>query len=111
MSIPYSLVELEAEFVRYTDGGGIYHPVDLANAQGVMFLCPACFATNGGKVGTHRVLSWFRGRGVPDDAKPGPGRWEPEGSDLNDLTLRPSIDLSIGDGCKWHGFVTSGSAK
>jgi hypothetical protein len=111
MSIPYSLAELEAEFVRYGADGGIHHPVDLANAQGVMFLCPKCFGANGGNVGTHRVLSWFRGKGVPDDAKPGPGRWEVEGFGLNDLTLRPSIDLSTSGGCDWHGFVTNGSAK
>lgn len=112
MSVPRTLSELEAEFVRHGENGGIRREVAaLADAQGVMFLCPACFASNGGAVRTHRVLCWFRGRGVPDDAKPSPGRWDPEGHDLTDLTLRPSVDLSPTNGCKWHGFVTAGSAQ
>lgn len=112
MSVPYSLSELKAEFVRHAEGGGIGREItSLADAQGVLFLCPKCFGERGGEVGCHRVLAWFSGRGVPDDAKPGPGRWAPEGEGLHNLTLRPSIDLTVSKGCNWHGFVTSGSAK
>ncbi len=108
--IPYSLVELEAEFVRAAPNGGIGREDDLAGADGLMFLCPKCYATNGGPVGTHSVLCWFAGR-VSSDTKPGPGRWVISGNDLSDLSLTPSVDLSISGCCNWHGFVTNGSAK
>lgn len=83
------------------------HADTLAVAQGVLFLCPACFITNKGAVGTHGVLCWFRDRGVPDDVEPLPGRWAVSGTNFEDLTLSPSV-LLTGDGCGWHGFVTKG---
>lgn len=85
----------------------IGHPTTLAEAQGVQFLCPACFAKNGGAVGTHMVLCWFKDRGIPDSAVPGPGRWKVSGTGFDDLTLTPSVDLGAGD---WHGFITNGVA-
>lgn len=100
------LTDLEPEWMRV---GGSDSPITAANAQGVMFLCPQCFAANSGPVGTHMVLCWFRGRGVPDDESPGPGRWMKTGSDFENLTLQPSVNLP-GDGCKWHGYVTKGQA-
>ncbi len=87
------------EFNHYVD--------DAASAQGIIFLCPKCFAANGGPVGTHGVLCWFKDRGVPDEAVPGPARWIATGVGYADLTLAPSI-LLTGAGCAWHGFVTNG---
>lgn len=107
------LTELEPQFVT-TPSPGRLHDVDtLAEAQGVMFLCPKCFATNGGPVGTHSLLVWFRDRGVPPDMSPGPGRWVASGSGYADLTLSPSINLETpdGSGCQWHGFITNGEAR
>ena len=66
-------------------------------AQGVFFRCPAC--TDG-----HGIIAWFRDRGVPDEELPGPGRWAPVGTGIDDLTLMPSINVK---GC-WHGFVKDG---
>lgn len=93
-------------------------PVDsLAEAQGVKFLCPKCFEANGGRVGTHGVVCWFRHRGVPEDANPKPGRWTPEGTGLDDLTFVPGdppVAKSVllpGEGCGWHGFVENGNAS
>jgi len=80
--------------------------LDVVNAQGVMFLCPVCFVKNGGPVGTESVLCYFRGRGVPDDAVPGPGRWEAHGTGFDDLSLSPSVNVDNGH---WHGFVTNGA--
>lgn len=82
----------------------------LEDAQGIWFLCPACFVKNGGPVGTHMVLVAFRDRGVPDHlgshSKEGaPSRWAVSGTDFQNLTLSPSVDC----GC-WHGFVTNGDA-
>lgn len=103
------LQELEPQFRRFSandDGRSVYEHVEsLADAQGVLFLCPACFRMNGGPTGTHSVLVWFDGRGVPPEAMPSP-RWRVSGSGYDDLTLAPSIFLQ--SGCRWHGFITAG---
>lgn len=85
-------------------------PDSMADAQGVLFLCPVCYQANGGAVGTHSVLCWFRGRDVPDSETPGPGRWNASGATFDDLSLSPSVHLS-GAGCGWHGFVTNGEVS
>lgn len=112
------LTELEGEFIRReVRDGHVYHvPVaTLAEAQGVKFLCPKCYADNRGPVGTHLVVCWSRSRGIPDDAKPGPGRWMLEGTGLDDLTLNGdppgnARSVALEGGCAWHGFVTMGDA-
>jgi len=104
------LDQLEPQFTKIGSPGH-YDDVDsLADAHGVMFLCPKCFAKNGGPVGTHSILAWFRDRGVPTDEAPGPGRWIASGASYADLTLSPSINLENAGrvGCQWHGFVTNG---
>jgi len=125
------LVDLEPEWLTYgreirtwtrrkedgTDeevtGPSVYHrKVDsIQAAQGVFFLCPKCYSTNHGPVGTHGVICWSRSRGVPDDAVPGPGRWLLEGNGFEDLTLNGdggSRSVLLTAGCGWHGFVTNG---
>lgn len=79
----------------------------VAEAQGIIFLCPKCYAENKGPEGTHSVLCWFKDRGVPLTAEPGPARWTVSGNSYDDLTLSPSV-LIVG-GCAWHGFVTAGA--
>lgn len=83
----------------------------LGEAQGIRFLCPACYEKNNGRVGTHAIDVTFADRGVPDDSgshnRDGkPSRWQVSGAGFDNLTLQPSIDC----GC-WHGFVTNGEAK
>lgn len=93
------LTDLEATFMKITETGRSYREgVTLEEAQGVRFLCPVCFEANGGPTGTHSVLCWFRGRGVPADEAPEPGRWAVMGTGLEDLSLRPSIHLRGGCG-------------
>lgn len=125
------LTDLDPTFVRwetrterrqFTDGEREV-PVEysirvatLAEAQGVRFLCPACFAKNGGAVGTHGVEVAFVNRGVAShqgsQSRAGePSRWEVSGNDLHDLTLHPSIDSSGDGGCTFHGFITNGDAR
>ncbi len=112
------LTELEAEFIRYErDGLHTYLPhVDtLAEAQGIIFLCPKCWAQNHGPRGTHSVICWSRSRGVPDFADPKPGRWRMDGSSLEDLTLNAEApggarSVQLLGGCNWHGFVDNGDA-
>jgi hypothetical protein len=111
------LRELDARFLRrHVDDTGVYHNTDatIDTADGVMFLCPKCYATNAGPVGTHSVICWFEGR-VPDDASPGPGRWTPAGTGLHNLTFVPgkihtAVSVLLTSGCGWHGFVRDGSA-
>lgn len=89
--------------------------VTFEQASGISFLCPKCYAANGGSVGTHSVICWSRSRGVPDDQKPGPGRWLLAGTGFHDLTLNadpPSgaRSIQLHGGCEWHGFITNGEA-
>lgn len=93
-----------------------HYVVTVAEADAVTFLCPACFARNGGPVGTHAVLVTFADRVVPDeagsrDADGRPSRWRATGTTIDDLVLTPSILLDAkrkpGEGCHWHGFVGS----
>jgi len=109
------LVDLDPKLLRYElNGEVVTHRLvgSLAEAQGVRFLCPKCFAANGGKVGTHAVVCWSSSRGVPEDARPGPGRWTLEGTSLADLTLGSepgkSRSVALQGGCMWHGYVTQG---
>ena len=69
------LTKLEPQFIRFTSPGHHSLVGTLNEAQGVKFLCPKCFTKNGGNVGTHSIMVWFRDRGVPEAEVPGPGRW------------------------------------
>lgn len=99
--------------VKHPDGVRLlYVPVaTLAEADGITFECPICKGTKR----QHSVICWFVGK-VPDDAVPGPGRWTPNGTGLDDLTFvpgKPPIAVSVqllGEGCRWHGFVKKGEA-
>lgn len=134
------LSELQAYFVRHAvetadehlgrnlpDGtvqwGGfptdVFHRVDaLAEAHGIVFLCPKSYAKNGGVAGTHGVRVYFEGSPVPShigtNNKGETVRWSVQGTGLGDLTLRPSIleqDEGSVDPCGWHGYVTNGQAS
>jgi len=107
------LRELDARFIKIaqTDPEKIWAHVESINdAQGVIFLCPACYKKHGGPEGTHSILCWSRSRGVPDDFSPKPGRWTLHGAGIDDLTLLGDpvgSAASVDAGC-WHGFVKNG---
>jgi hypothetical protein len=107
------LSDLEGQLYRYS-GEKTFSPVNtLAEADSVMFLCPACFAKNSGPIGTHGIRVDFEGRSVPDEycirnSEGNPVRWNATGTSIGDLSLTPSI-LLLHD-CAWHGFVTNGDA-
>jgi Family of unknown function (DUF6527) len=109
------LIDLEPRFVRYEEGGIRDSRITaLAEAQGLWFLCPLCFAQNHGPVGTHTCETTFEGRGaLPEQGshnKEGkPTRWNVSGTNFQNLTLSPSIQLQ--GGCNWHGFITNGEIK
>ena len=126
------LRDLEATFLTYEpclacvahEKPSVHHRYvpTLAEAHGVMFLCPACYKKNAGPAGTHSIVCWFVGK-VPDSAFPRPGRWIPKGTGLDDLTFvtgpgcsSPSVSLDTEEArkypgvCRWHGHVSGGSA-
>ncbi len=107
------LTELEPEFLTITSESSYQCHDRLAEAQGLMLLCPTCFIKNNGPVGTHRIICWFTGRGVPDNRTPGPGRWTPLGTGFNDLdfmTTRPSASVLLtGAGCGAHFLLQNGN--
>lgn len=76
-------------------------------ADGVEFLCPVCFAKNGGRVGTHTIICWRPN--VPQTVSPAPGRWDWEGTGYHDLTLvAGSSSVLLLAGCKAHFFIRAG---
>jgi len=102
-----TLRELEAYFLRRVDDTHFRRVETLAEADGVQFLCPKCYAANSGPVGTHGVICWSPG--VPQTTHPVPGRWRMEGTDLDDLTLvAGSSSVLLTSGCAAHFFVRGG---
>lgn len=102
--------------IKHPDGieRSYRHVATLAEADGVRFLCPKCFAKNGGARGTHSVSVGFAGRCPPGSyTKNLEGqdvRWQVSGTGLDDLVLSPSIQLLCHPPpppgfCAWHGFV------
>lgn len=124
------LLDLEPRFLRYVQGvAGPEHgqpqpdgstkwggfPVDqfqwvdsLAEADGIGFLCPACFGANGGAPGTHGLQIWFAGGNAPPhigtNSEGQTVRWSVRGTGFADLITSPSILLQ-GPGCGWHGYI------
>lgn len=87
-------------------------PVDaIADADGIWLDCPVCFQANGGPVGTHAIICW-RPR-VPAEVFPKPGRWEFEGTGIDDLTLvaGSSSILLTGEGCGAHFHIRNGGIE
>ena len=130
------LTDLEPQFIRYEEGiadkwhgkkledgstqwGGF--PVQmkryvdtLADAQGVMFLCPLCFTKNNGSINTHQCEVTFSDRGVKNEDGVHnnlglPVRWSVTGSCYDDLSTQPSV--LVQGGCGWHGFLTDGNVS
>ena len=112
------LRELEAVFVRYVgDDGKSMHvgdPPDVAleQADALMFLCPKCFAENGGPRGTHRVICNRPRVPLREGTYVGPGRWEFMSSTIDDLSLvAGSSSVQLLGGCNAHFFVRNGAIE
>lgn len=123
------LAELEPQFFRHavkpagpelgrpmpdgsTQWGGfptdVFYDTDvLAEADGITFLCPKCWAANGGTVGTHSIMIFFADRNAPEHLgknKDGQTvRWRVSGTGYSDLVTSPSILQQCG--CAWHGYI------
>lgn len=90
----------------------VVHVSSLAEAQGIWFNCPVCGRTNTERR-SHGLAVAFAGRGVLDhhgsrNADGHPTRWTVSGTSFEDLTLSPSVDLTVGNPGCWHGFVING---
>lgn len=106
--MPLTLRQLEGRLMKSVDDRAARSVNTVAEADGVFFLCPKCFETNKGPVGTHGVHCWFKG--VPDSYVPGPGRWNPSGTTIDDLSLVPPgmCSVQLNGGCNAHFLVTNG---
>lgn len=104
------LAELDPLFLKVT-GGRTYQRIhNFADADGLMLLCPKCFAKNGGPKGTHVVMCWRPH--VPQTIKPTPGRWEFRGTGIGDLTLfAGSSSIRLVGGCDAHFFIKNGEIE
>ncbi len=81
-----ALADLEPQFLKIIDERCFRTDIEnIAEAEGVGFLCPKCYQINGGPVGTHAVICWSPK--VPQSIPPVPGRWNLQGTGLHDLTL------------------------
>lgn len=99
-------VETDVEHSVYVD--------TLAEADGILFLCPKCFRDKG-RAGTHSVICWFEDK-VADNVDPKPGRWFPQGTGYTDLSFVPhkksnSVLLQGEEGCKAHFLLTNGEIQ
>lgn len=103
------LTELDPQFLKRISDIRFRKVEAIAEADGIMFVCPLCFEKNGkSNVGVHSVICWTPS--VPQTTEPTPGRWEMIGKGYGDLTLQAgsSSILLTGEGCKWHGFIKDG---
>ena len=107
------LADLDPTLLRY-ETPGRWRQLDAATApetaDGLLLLCPTCWAAHGTDIGTHSILCWSPT--VPSDQAPGPGRWTLHGADLDHLTLRGaggSDSIHTPSGCGAHCYIRDGA--
>jgi hypothetical protein len=103
------LTDLEPQFLKWIDDTHHQQVDSIAEADGIFFVCPKCFAENNHqRPGVHGVICWEPN--VPQTTNPKPGRWEMIGTGLHDLSLRAgsSSILLTPPGCGAHFFITNG---
>lgn len=103
------LTELEPQFLKRSDDTHFQEVDSIAEADGIIFVCPKCFSENGNKrPGVHSVICW--NPSVPQTTSPTPGRWNLLGTGYSDLTLQAgsSSILLLPPSCGWHGVITNG---
>lgn len=115
------LIELEPQWKRLEQvAGQIYlrGVPTIAEAQGIIFLCPVCWTNNKGPIGTHSIMCWSKARGIPDEIWPNHGRWGLNGTSFDDLTLSgekdpnlPSVLLNTPGGCAAHFLIVNGEIR
>lgn len=90
------LIDLEPTFYIWKSDN-LYERTDkFTEADGIGFLCPKCYTDNPREdktITTHSIICWKRH--IPQTTPPTLGRWNFSGTDYNDLTLTPSVNLDI----------------
>lgn len=105
-----NLLDLQPQFIKSGDKGGHSRVIDLSEADGILFLCPKCFAEKGSNIGVHSIICW--NPSVPQTISPKPGRWQMLGTGFNDLTLKAgSSSILLKGGCNAHFFITDGKIR
>lgn len=100
--------DLDAQFLKIGADNSLIYVYNIEDAQGIVFLCPKCYLANNGAIGTHSIICWFMGRGVPEELNRESRRWVLEGSSYDNITFGDAGIFS--ECCKWHGHVENGIA-
>lgn len=105
------LIELEPKFLRIKSDTDSDLSDQIEGADGILFLCPKCFAKNGSAAGVHSIMCWQPH--VPQsEHRVGPGRWKFKGSGFHDLSLdnhpngASSVQLPVP--CQAHFHIQNG---
>ena len=102
------LIDLEPSFLKIVDDSCNHRIDNIKDADGIVFLCPACYLKNKGPVGTHSIICWQPHIELKS-YRTGPGRWKFLGSGYNDLTLQAgSNSIFLKNDCAAHFFITNG---
>lgn len=82
---------------KLTELGG-----EIRKGSRLLFSCPVCSS------GHTIMISWI----APSVVKDGSIWKKINGSNINDITIRPSVNCDIkGSDCKFHGHITNGIAS
>jgi hypothetical protein len=93
------LPDLDPRFIKQVSALRYKHSDDIAAADGMMLLCPACFWSNNGN-GAHAMTIWLL---------PRPRCWGFEGSGYADLSIAAgSASVTIIGGCRAHFSIKRG---
>jgi hypothetical protein len=97
--------------MRRTDDDHFQDVDTLAEADGIMFVCPKCFKENDSKrPGVHSIICWSPS--VPQTTGPVPGRWKMSGTGYDDLSLTAqSSSVLLTSGCRAHFFINNGEIE
>ncbi|MGE5679491.1 MAG: hypothetical protein ACM34K_01300 [Bacillota bacterium] len=105
------LTDLKPQFLKILDKNRAQHVDNIKDADGMRFLCPKCFAENGGPKGTHSITCWQL-HVKPEEAHEGPGRWNFAGTGYDDITfVNGSSSIAINGGCFAHFFIEQGNVR
>lgn len=104
------LSDLEPKFLKIINNKLDTTLNSIVESDGIIFLCPVCFKANNGPIGTHSIICWRPH--VDKEKMPGPGRWEFQGSGIEDLTLvAGSSSILLTGGCNAHFYIRNGSIE
>lgn len=104
------ITDLEPRLLTW-ESDAVFDTADsIGEADGIMFMCPACFIKNQGPEGTHSIICWTAS--VPQTTKPSGARWSLVGNSLEDISLiagDSAIRIKNPDGSEhWNGMVIDG---